>query len=140
MVLPWIFEIVPFSKATRCFRDFWLLFTVAFTVGVFPLHAEENKKFSTNFVASLFEKTTTTFTVKPNNKPMSVEWTYNNKGDIPLVIKASIACIGKFGVPSDTEILQQLATENFRIAQAAKPALKAITNSESNKSPQVIPF
>jgi hypothetical protein len=56
------------------------------------------------------------------------------------VRKASIACIGKFGVPSDTEILQQLVTENFRIAQAAKPALKAINDRESNKSPQAIPF
>jgi hypothetical protein len=97
MALLCFFEIVHFSKATRCFRDFWLLFTVAFTAAVFPLHAEENKKSSTDFVASLFEKTTTTFTVKPNNKPMSVEWTYTNKGDIPLVIKASIACIGNSG-------------------------------------------
>jgi hypothetical protein len=129
------FEIVYFSKANRYFRDFWLLFTVASTAAVFPLHAEENKKSSTDFVASLFEKTTTTFTVKPSNKPIVVDATQPM-----LVRKASIACIGKFGVPSDTEILQQLATENFRIAQAAKPALEAITDRESNNSPQVMPF
>lgn len=45
-----------------------------------------------------------------------------------MVRKAAIACIGKHGTESDTATLQQLAKENFRIAQAAEPALEAIHN------------
>jgi len=48
------------------------------------------------------------------------------------VRKAAIACIGKYGTNEDTETLQQLASENFRIAQAAEPALKAIRHRETN--------
>jgi hypothetical protein len=40
--------------------------------------------------------------------------------------KAAIACIGQHGSLSDTATLKQLANENFRLAQAAEPALAAI--------------
>lgn len=46
------------------------------------------------------------------------------------VRKAAIACIGQHGTESDTATLQQLAQENFRIAQAAEPALKNIRASK----------
>ena len=49
-----------------------------------------------------------------------------------MIRKASIACIGKYGTESDTASLKQLAKENFRIAQAAEPALAAITNRIAN--------
>jgi hypothetical protein len=49
-----------------------------------------------------------------------------------LVRKAAIACIGKHGSESDTAALQQLAQENFRIAQAAEPALQSIRQSKSH--------
>lgn len=42
------------------------------------------------------------------------------------VRKASIAWIGKYGSEADTKILKQIAQENFRVAQAANPALAAI--------------
>lgn len=47
------------------------------------------------------------------------------------VRKAAIACIGKYGTNEDTAPLRQLAKENFRIAQAAEPALEAIRHRES---------
>lgn len=48
------------------------------------------------------------------------------------VRKAAIACIGQHGSESDTAALQQLANENFRIAQAAEPALQNIRNRTTN--------
>jgi len=48
------------------------------------------------------------------------------------VRKAAIACIGQYGSESDTEALKQLAQENFRIAQAAEPALQNIRKSKSH--------
>jgi hypothetical protein len=49
-----------------------------------------------------------------------------------LLRKAAIACIGKHGTESDAVALQQLTKENFRIAQAAEPALKNIRQSKSH--------
>ena len=48
------------------------------------------------------------------------------------VRKAAIACIGQYGSESDTEALKQIAEENFRIAQAAEPALQNIRKSKSH--------
>ena len=48
-----------------------------------------------------------------------------------MVRKAAIAVIGQHGSESDTATLKQLAQENFRIAQAAEPALENIRQSKS---------
>jgi hypothetical protein len=57
------------------------------------------------------------------------------------VRKAAIACIGNHGTESDTIALQQLTKENFRIAQAAEPALKSIRHRTANpNAPEPIPF
>ena len=50
------------------------------------------------------------------------------------VRKAAIAWMGKYGSEADADTLRELAQENFRIAQAAKPALEAI-NSRKNGKP-----
>ncbi len=49
-----------------------------------------------------------------------------------LVRKASIACIGRYGNQADTPKLENLSAENFRIAQAAQPALRALRTRLSN--------
>ena len=49
------------------------------------------------------------------------------------VRKAAIGWMGQYGSESDTEALQKLAQENFRIAQAANPALEAIRNRKNGK-------
>lgn len=49
------------------------------------------------------------------------------------VRKAAIAWMGKYGNETDNETLKQLAQENFRIAQAAKPALAAIKSRKNGE-------
>ncbi len=49
------------------------------------------------------------------------------------VRKAAIAWIGKYGSESDTETLQSLAQENYRISQAAKPAIEAISSRKNGQ-------
>ena len=57
------------------------------------------------------------------------------------VRKAAIACIGQHGSEADTATLNQLAKENFRIAQAAEPALKTIRHRTANPTAtEPIPF
>jgi hypothetical protein len=57
------------------------------------------------------------------------------------VRKAAIACIGHHGSEADTSSLKQLAQENFRIAQAAEPALKTIlTRTANTNATEPIPF
>ncbi len=50
--------------------------------------------------------------------------------------KAAIGCMGRYGNESDADHLEALAGENFRIAQAAKPALKNILHRQSNPKPR----
>lgn len=54
------------------------------------------------------------------------------------VRKAAIAWIGKHGSEADTEVLQQLARENFRVAQAAGPALDAIRHRAKKTEPRTL--
>lgn len=56
-----------------------------------------------------------------------------------LVRKASIACIGRYGSQADTPKLENLRDENSHIAQAAKPALHAISTRLSN-GPKAAPI
>ena len=52
------------------------------------------------------------------------------------VRKAAIACIGQHGNQADVQTLQALSKENFRIAQAAKPALAAIRHRATKPAPR----
>lgn len=54
------------------------------------------------------------------------------------VRKASIAWMGQYGNEEDVATLQQLAKENFRIAQAAQPALAAIESRKSGKAARTL--
>lgn len=60
----------------------------------------------------------------------------------PLFVrKAAIALIGMHGEASDFAILEQTRGENFRLAQAAEPALKAIRHRIEHPAPRLaIPF
>ncbi len=50
------------------------------------------------------------------------------------VRKAAIATIGEHGNQEDLALLEQLKAENFRIAQAAEPALKALQARKNGKA------
>lgn len=55
--------------------------------------------------------------------------------------KAAIGCIGQHGTEDDTQTLSQLAGENFRIAQAAVPAIEGIRHRATKPAPrQLIEF
>ena len=54
------------------------------------------------------------------------------------VRKAAIALIGEHGAETDVALLKQLADENFRIAQAAKPALEAIRVRGEQAEPRTL--
>lgn len=62
--------------------------------------------------------------------------------DQPIILrKAAIASLGRYGDRSDTPALEQFAAEHFRLAQAAKPALKAIDRRLTNPTPpDLTPF
>lgn len=58
-----------------------------------------------------------------------------------ILRKASIATIGRYGNESDLADLEKLTAENFRLAQAAEPALQTLRQRISNpKAPELIPF
>ena len=55
--------------------------------------------------------------------------------------KAAIGCIGQHGTEEDTKTLHMLAGENFRIAQATKPAIEGIRHRATEPKPrQLIEF
>ena len=55
--------------------------------------------------------------------------------------KAAIGLVGQHGEESDLEKLQTLCSENFRLAQAAEPALRAIQKRMANpQAAEPIPF
>lgn len=58
-----------------------------------------------------------------------------------ILRKASIATIGRYGNESDLAALEKITAENFRLSQAAEPALQALRQRASNpKAPELIPF
>lgn len=55
--------------------------------------------------------------------------------------KAAIANIGRYGNESDSAVLEKLTAENFRIAQAAEPALQTLRKHPSDpKVQEITPF
>jgi hypothetical protein len=55
--------------------------------------------------------------------------------------KAAIANIGRYGNQGDSAVLEKLTAENFRIAQAAEPALKTLRQRPfTPKAQEVTPF
>ncbi len=58
-----------------------------------------------------------------------------------MLRKAAIATIGRFGGEDDYSNLEKLIAENFRLAQAAEPALKTLRQRAANpNAPELIPF
>lgn len=59
-----------------------------------------------------------------------------------MLRKAAIASIGRHGNESDYPYLEKLIAENFRIAQAAEPALQVLRHRITNptKAPELIPY
>jgi hypothetical protein len=65
----------------------------------------------------------------------------NDKTQPISLRKVAIGCIGQYGGDADKPQLESVQGENFRLAQAAEPALRAIARRSSNPpSSQPIPF